>query len=435
MTVIIAISVLLLFAYVFDISASSTRIPSVILLLITGWALRQGLDFFFIELPDLTPVLPLLGTVGLILIVLEGSLELELTRSSLPFVAKSFVLAFGPMLLLSFAVAYYFQSLTPVSFKSALINAIPLAVISSAIAIPSTHSLRPKNRAFIAYESSLSDIFGVIFFNFVLRNNAIDGPALKAFSVEVLIVLAISFVMTLGLAFLLSKIRHHVKFAPIILIIVLIYAIAKIYHLPALLFILLFGLFIGNLENLSKFRIIERMQPEILAKEAQKFKELTIEISFLIRSLFFLLFGYLINTTELLNPDTIIHAVQITGAIIVLRWVFLVVFRLSAIPLMFIAPRGLITILLFLSIPANRMIPVMNNSLVIQVIVLTTLTMMLGTLFKSSGDRDSDHLQVPDDIQGIVQSPDVSTGTPANSDSAHSTDTLDPTDGSASEPA
>ena len=424
MTVIIAISVLLLFAYVFDISASSTRIPSVILLLITGWALRQGLDFFYIELPDLTPVLPLLGTVGLILIVLEGSLELELTRSSLPFVAKSFVLAFGPMLLLSFAAAYFFQSLMLVSFKSALLNAIPLAVISSAIAIPSTQSLRPKNRAFIAYESSLSDIFGVIFFNFVLRNNAIDGPALKAFSVEVLIVLGISFFMTLGLSFLLSKIRHHVKFAPIILIIVLIYAIAKIYHLPALLFILLFGLFIGNLENLSKFKIIERMQPEILRKEAQKFKELTIEISFLIRSLFFLLFGYLINTTELLNPNTIIHALQITGAILALRLVFLVVFRLSVIPLMFIAPRGLITILLFLSIPANRAIPVMNNSLVIQVIVLTTLTMMLGTLFKSR-DRESDNLNIPDDLKGMGEDAAASENSGPSSVSVEGADSSD----------
>jgi hypothetical protein len=39
----------------------------------------REITFFDINLPDLTATLP--GTIGLILIVLEGSLELELNRS------------------------------------------------------------------------------------------------------------------------------------------------------------------------------------------------------------------------------------------------------------------------------------------------------------------------------------------------------------------
>jgi|GEM_PF-1192246 len=50
-------------------------------------------------------------------------------------------------------------------------------------------------------------------------------------------------------------------------------------------------------------------------------------------------------------------------------------------PLVVVAPRGLITILLFLSIlPANN-INLVNKSLVIQVIVLTAIIMMLGMFF------------------------------------------------------
>jgi hypothetical protein len=41
----------------------------------------REITFFDINLPDLTATLPVLGTIGLILIVLEGSLELELNRS------------------------------------------------------------------------------------------------------------------------------------------------------------------------------------------------------------------------------------------------------------------------------------------------------------------------------------------------------------------
>ena len=95
-SIIISICTLLIFAYIFDISSARTKIPSVILLLFLGWGVKQVSAFFAIEIPNLTSVLPILGTIGLILIVLEGSLELELTRSKLPFVRKSSLIAFIP---------------------------------------------------------------------------------------------------------------------------------------------------------------------------------------------------------------------------------------------------------------------------------------------------------------------------------------------------
>src|SRR5690606_20631254 len=245
-TIIITICILLLLAYAFDISASKTKIPSVILLFILGYLANQATLFFNVPVPDLNGILPILGTVGLILIVLEGSLELELNRSKLPFLGKTALMALLPMLLFSFILAYVFEYYTGAPVKVGLANAIPLAVISSAIAIPSVQSLSSGNKEFITYESSLSDIFGVIFFNFITLNDYIGSDSFKNFSFQILIILVVTFIATVFLAFLLSRIKHHVKFAPIILMIVLIYAVAKYYHLPALIFILLFGLFLGN---------------------------------------------------------------------------------------------------------------------------------------------------------------------------------------------
>jgi cell volume regulation protein A len=187
---------------------------------------------------------------------------------------------------------------------------------------------------------------------------------------------------------LLSKIKHHIKFAPIILMIVLIYDISKIYHLPALIFILLFGLFLGNLDELKHIKFIQRLQPEILNKEVHKFKELTIEIAFLVRSLFFLLFGYLIQTSELFNSETIIWAIGITFGVFIFRFIFLKLFKLKLDPLLFIAPRGLITILLFLSIPQNQVISLANKSLIIQVIILTALVMMIGIMTNTNKKKE-----------------------------------------------
>ena len=263
---IITLCVLLLLAYAFDFSSSKTKIPSVILLLILGFSVKQLLSFVHISIPDLTPILPILGTIGLILIVLEGSLELELNKSKLPFVGKTSLIAFLPILIFSFGLAYafYYYGDANTTYKIALSNAIPFAIISSAIAIPSVQNLTSKNKEFITYESSMSDIFGVIFFNFVTLNAVIDTERFINLFLQILVILVITFIATIGLAFLLSKIKHHIKFAPIILMVVLIYEISKVYHLPALIFILLFGLFLGNLNELNRYKFIEKLQPAIL---------------------------------------------------------------------------------------------------------------------------------------------------------------------------
>lgn len=383
--IIISICVLLLIAYIFDVSSPKTRIPSVILLLLVGWAVRQGANFLGLHIPDLSPILPVIGTVGLILVVLEGSLEVELNRSKLGLIVRSTVVALLPIILLSMLLALAFEHFDGTSFRTGLLNAIPLCVISSTIAISSSQNLPTKDSEFVTYESSLSDIFGVIFFNFVVRNEVIDLSSFTEFGAQIVIILVVTVAATLGLSFLLSKIKHHVKFLPIILLIILIYTIAKMYHLPALIFIFVLGLFIGNLDKFERFRFMKRLRPEILVKEVSRLQELTKEITFSIRSLFFLLFGYLIETSELLNTNTLVWAIAISGGIFLVRFIFLKLSGQNVFPLLFIAPRGLITILLFISIPVGQTTNLVNNSLIIQVIIITALIMMIGLMTTGNG--------------------------------------------------
>lgn len=386
-SIIIVLCSLLLLAYIFDISASKTRIPSVILLLVLGFAAKQIANAFQVSLPNMSGILPALGTVGLILIVLEGSLELELHKTKIPFIGKTALIAIIPMLLFSFGLAYLLSYVGNIPLKAGLANAIPFAVISSAIAIPSVQHLAGRDKDFIIYESSLSDIFGVIFFNFITLNDNIGSRSFGNFFIQLLVMLAISFVATLGLAFLLNKIRHHVKFAPIILMLVLIYMISKVYHLPGLIFILLFGLFMGNLDELKNFKYIQKLNPDVLDKEVHKFKPINKEMAFLIRALFFLLFGYLIETSELLNSESILWAVGICAGIFLIRYLFFKIFRINVLPLALIAPRGLISILLFLSIPLSQQTALVNKSLVIQVIILSALIMMAGLMMSKAADE------------------------------------------------
>lgn len=392
--IIITVCVLLLLAYIFDLSSKFTKIPSVILLLLLGWLVRQGSTFLEIKIPNLNPLLPIFGTIGLILIVLEGSLELDYDRSKIPMIKKSLFVSLIPMLVLAFGLSFAFQYFGGYSFKNSLINAIPLSVISSAIAIPTASNFSAYNKEFVIYETSLSDILGVIFFNFIALNPNINSGAFGLFFFEIIAILIISFVATIGLSFLLNKINHQIKFGPIIILILLIYGISKMYHLPGLVFILLFGLFLGNLDEFKQYKWIERLQPEKLKKEVHQFGDIAKEAAFLVRALFFILFGFLMETSEIINLETLKWAIGIVIGILIIRAIFLKLAKIEMLPLLFLAPRGLITILLFYSISPLQQIAIVNKSLIIQIILLSSFAMMFGVMF-SKKDKAEKTTVVP----------------------------------------
>ena len=159
-TIIITLCILLLLVYLFDITSSRTKIPSVILLLLLGWLLHQTTDSMNIHLPDFSKVLPVLGSIGLILIVPEGSLELDLDKSKISLIRKSFLGALIPMFALAFLLSFLFQYLGGYPLKNCLVSAIPFSIISSAIAIPSVRSISTADKEFVIYENSFLDILG-----------------------------------------------------------------------------------------------------------------------------------------------------------------------------------------------------------------------------------------------------------------------------------
>lgn len=386
--VIIVLCVVFLIAYMLDVLAKKTRIPSVVLFMLLGAAARLIANASHINLEDLEKLLPVFGTIGLLLIVLEGSLELEFDSGKKKNIMQAVIMSLSPVLLSSILLAILFGYASNSPFKFALANAIPLAVISSAIAIPTAVLLNRKNRDFVVYESSLSDIFGVLFFNFITLNDNIGFYSTGSFIVSLLVMLLISGVATFILAFLMGRIRYQVKFMPIIIMVILVYYIAKHYHLPALVFVLILGLVLGNIRLFERWTIMRPIAIKTIEKEIAKFRGLTAEMAFLVRVMFFVTFGFFIDPNTLFNGATLLWSVGICAGIYLLRILHLWLLKLPVKSLWFIAPRGLITILLFLSIPAGENIQLVNNSLIIQVIVITAIVMMLGMLFVNSKPRE-----------------------------------------------
>ncbi len=406
LSLIITICVLILIAYSFDITSKHTKIPTVIFLLLLGYVVKKLVVFFGLKIVDLSPLLPIFGTLGLILIVLEGALELQLNKEKFPVIKKSFWSATLPLVVLCLIIGIGVHLYTGDSLLDSFLNAAPFCVISSAIAIPSVQNLNPINKEFVIYESSMSDITGVILFTFLIGNEVIEVSSFLNFGLQILLILVISFIASLALAILIKEIDHHVKMIPIMVMVVFVYAIAKIYHLPALLFILILGLFLNNLDEMKHISFIKKLDPTHLDVELRRFARLAGEAAFLIRTIFFLLFGYFIKSENLLDLQTLPYALLIVALILSVRFAQLKITKTPLHPMLFIAPRGLITIMLFLEIPYTRKVLLMNESLLMQVIVLTILIMMFGIMFYKPAELTEDEKAEADKMAKKIDQPD-----------------------------
>ncbi len=397
--VIITFCLLVLVSYLFDLTSSKTKIPSAILLLLLGWGLNQITSHFSWAIPDMSSVLPILGTVGLILIVLEGSLELDFSRKKLPMIGKAMTMASLTIAVLIAVGTAVLVWMGHTDIRSNILNIIPLCVISSAIAIPSVSNLSKHYKEFVVYESSLSDVMGILIFNFFTVNQVISFGSVAYFSFQMVLIVLISLVASVALTLLLKRINHHIKYVPIVFIIILIYEMSKEYELPGLLFILIFGLFLGNLRKLKVYSLFSNFNFEVLRHETPKFKEQVAEVTFLVRSLFFILFGYSIQTSDLLDVSTLWWSLGICGLIYVMRLTVLRVLRMPLFPLTTVAPRGLISILLFLSILPEDRLPFFNQSMIVQVMFISIFVMMLGLMFHRSPKGEKQNFVLDDKIE------------------------------------
>lgn len=357
------------------------KIPSVILLLATGIGLSYLSKEFGYYIPDNKFLLELLGIVGLIFIVMEGTLDLRISRSKFPLISKSILSAILILVVTSGIICYILIELLYLPFRNAIVYAIPLGVISSAIAIPSVNELSPEKKEFVIYESTFSDILGIMIFNYFILENISSGISIVNFFINLVIIITISFVSTAFLLLLLNHTKAHIKFYLIFAILILVYSISKMFHLPSLLLIMIFGLMLNNANLYIKGGLAKYLHLERLETITHELKLITAETAFIVRTFFFLIFGYSINLMLILNQEVLIIGSLVIVTILLTRFIFLrFISHSNLYPEIFIAPRGLITIVLFYSIPAQLQSAYFNEGILLFVIIVSSLIMMLGLM-------------------------------------------------------
>jgi hypothetical protein len=384
--IILVLCIIIILAYLFDISGKYSKIPGVIFLIALGIGIRYLTQFINFTMPDLKPLLPVIGTLGLIMIVMEASLDLKLERSKKKLIIRS--IASGFILLCAFTGAFTWILIQfyGIPLRDSLLNSIPLGIISGSVAIPAAQFLESEDREFIIYESSFSDIFGIIIFDFILNAQGTVGHGISIIVVNSLVTIAIALLITGVLAFLLHKITYHVNYVIIMTCIILVYVLAKMAHLPALLLVLVFGLILSNNHLFRKAPIDNYIDFDKFGEDLKSFKIILSELTFLVRSIFFILFGFYIKTEGLFDLFNILTAAAITMGIFLLRFIFIKqVLRTKLIPVFFYSPRGLITILLFLSIPVISRIDFISEEVITLIVLFSIIILMIGSIFSGKG--------------------------------------------------
>jgi Kef-type K+ transport system membrane component KefB len=380
-------------SYLFSIISNYIKVPSVLLLLAAGILLRELAmeNDWRIPMPD--HMVEYLGAIGLVMIVLEAGLDLKLGRDKIPLISRSFLAAFFILVLSVTGVtaALYFLLHQPV--RACIVYAIPLSIMSSSIVIPSLHHLSDNKKEFLVYEASFSDILGIILFNYFTGDKIVSAQAISTFFFSIIIALILSAIFSVLLFIILTRSGSNVRFFLVFALLVILYEGGKLLNLPSLIIILVFGLLMNNwklVQNIARnLRLHTQFKDEQVNKATHLLHSITAESSFLVRTFFFLLFGYSINVHAIFSFDIITVGSFVVIILFIVRLLYLrFLLKESVYPEVFFIPRGLITVLLFYKIPASYQPEKLQGGILFFIVIVTSLIMMLGMIFYRKKESD-----------------------------------------------
>ncbi len=382
--IILGASLLVIVSYLIHLLGKKTSIPAVLLLLLLGVIGKQILP---VTISNLHHYLSVLGNVGLILIVLEASLDLHIEEDKIGFIFKAFLSALIGLIINIAGISVVCYFIFQTTWLKAMLVAVPFSVMSSAIVIPSVHALRKPDKEFAIYESSISDILGIIFFYLFLDLNQSHSSAaagiLGTTILSVIVTIVFAVVVSYGLIWLFGRIKEKTKLFLILAALMSLFALGKIFHLSSLIIIMVFGLILGNQHLFFKgyfSKIFLRRQSELTAHELHS---ITLESAFIIKTFFFFLFGFSIELNNLLNLKGFLTGMLILFITYLTRYITIRSLKTKNVNtnlLTTITPRGLISILLFFSIPESLSITGMGDTAMLILILGTNIILTYGLI-------------------------------------------------------
>jgi potassium/hydrogen antiporter len=337
------ISGLLVLAFIANRLFRITRIPDLVVLLVTGLILGPVLNW--IDPDQFRTFTQLLGSLALILILFEGGMELNLREGLRHFpggVLLAFVgygLAFGAVA----ATAHWSMAL---AWRPALLLGAVFGCTSSTIVMPVLQQLNVREplRVVLLLESALGDVIGVLAVSSLLKGPATGAKIsgfMSGFARQGSIAIAMGLASGLLWWWLWPKVASQ-KFSNTVAfgVVLGIYSATHAIGGTGLLAVLAFGLVLGNLPGRVE---IKREEVQFLAFHS--------ELSVLVRSFFFVLLGVVV---EFVGRQYVLPILAMVAALLLSRFLAVQISRVALSELsrserelvFLMMPRGLITAVL-----------------------------------------------------------------------------------------
>jgi Na+:H+ antiporter len=383
---------LIALAFVANQLFKRTRVPDVIVLMVTGLLLGPLLGM--VSGNEFQPVTHALGTLAVILILFEGGLDLEL-QAMLRHFPGSLLLSFLAYVFSLAVIALVMRWSMGLPTTTALIVGAVLGCTSSSITLPVLQQIEASTpaRVTMILDASLSDTFAILTVGILLDIGHSNGPIATRFVGQLLFVAFISLLLAVLVAiawsYLLPKVSDHRFWNPLTLaVVLLLYAAAERIGVSGLITVFFFGIFLANIRR-KEFNVIKESLGLEFAGEEHHTQVLTFhaELSFLVRTFFFVLLGAVVEFRELIHY--LPQVMGVLGAVILARalavrassWSWKGLHALERELILWIMPRGLITVVLALQVVQARgetfaFLP----ALVFATILATNLMVIIGSI-------------------------------------------------------
>ena len=377
-----------------------TKIPSVLMLMaigvflgpVTGWLASDAL----------LTIAPYFGTMALLIILFEGGLELDI-RTVVKQAPKAAVLAVGVFAVSVVTVMLFGVYVMEMSVLNALILAAVLGATSPAICIPvvSGLSVRDEIKTIVKLESALGDVLLIVSVLLLVDFHTTGAQGIGSVMMSFVTSFAVAFLIATITGALWSRLIAWMGKEPLAYMltlgfIFLLYFMVEELHGSAAIAVLMFGLILENMQVMTD-RIGARLRQFFgIDIKSEKFilnqfiKNITEELSFLLRTFFFVYLGMLLDFDEL--TWTIgLFILGMTALLLISRRLLMVGFRRISRDftegefqaIMAMLPRGLATAVMALlpfqtgQIAGTELFPMYAFG----VIVLTNLFMTGNVLF------------------------------------------------------
>jgi len=369
-----------------------TRIPDVVVLMATGVVIGPVLGWARAD--QFKDVTHAFGTLALILILFEGGLDLNIreTISHFPGGLLFGVLAYS---LTTFSAGLVASASLGISRRDGLLAGAVIGCTSSTIVLPVLQQWKAEKavKIILLLESTLGDILGVLTVGYLIRSHQAGASAvgdfLTGFFSQVAISLGVSFLIGLGWSRLLPYLSEQ-QFWQVLTfsMVLLLYAGTERLGGSGLLAVLGFGLALSNLSRGRRTIVPTLFQfSQGGAGAHEQILNFHAELSFLVRTFFFVLIGVVVELSGLRPIWPVLLGV--TGVIFLARWVSIKLCRWSwrglgtssREKILWMLPRGLITIVLAIEVVEVRgksmaFLPPVSFA----VILLTNLIMVFGSI-------------------------------------------------------